>query len=124
MIDCPRANTGIITAMSDGRGSIPRFIILHEHISLMVRIKQPQVDRFGWFIGMSEGLFDAVLVVSFGGPERPDDVLPFLENVLRGRDVPARIASVYAPGLSPMDFHAVAEALVEGLGEKGYGKYL
>jgi len=32
--------------------------------------------------------YDAVLVVSFGGPEKPDDVLPFLENVLRGRRVP------------------------------------
>ena len=32
--------------------------------------------------------FDAVLLVSFGGPEGPDDVLPFLENVLRGKNVP------------------------------------
>jgi ferrochelatase len=32
--------------------------------------------------------YDAVLVVSFGGPEGSDDVLPFLENVLRGRNVP------------------------------------
>jgi len=32
--------------------------------------------------------YDAVLVVSFGGPEGPDDVLPFLENVTRGRPVP------------------------------------
>src|SRR6185436_14803410 len=31
---------------------------------------------------------DALLFVSFGGPEGPDDVLPFLENVLRGRNVP------------------------------------
>ncbi|MCW2751662.1 MAG: transglutaminase [Aeromicrobium sp.] len=30
--------------------------------------------------------------------------------LLRGLDVPARLASVYAPGLFPMDFHAVAEA--------------
>src|ERR1700759_4781532 len=30
----------------------------------------------------------ALLVVSFGGPDGPDDVLPFLENVLRGRNVP------------------------------------
>lgn len=30
--------------------------------------------------------------------------------LLRAMDVPARVASVYAPGLSPMDFHAVAEA--------------
>ena len=32
--------------------------------------------------------YDAVLVVSFGGPEGMDDVIPFLENVLRGRNVP------------------------------------
>jgi ferrochelatase len=32
--------------------------------------------------------YDALLVVSFGGPERRDDVLPFLENVLRGKNVP------------------------------------
>jgi ferrochelatase len=32
--------------------------------------------------------YDAVLLVSFGGPEQPDDVLPFLENVTRGRGVP------------------------------------
>jgi ferrochelatase len=32
--------------------------------------------------------FDALLVVSFGGPEKHEDVLPFLENVLRGRNVP------------------------------------
>lgn len=32
--------------------------------------------------------YDAILVVSFGGPEGPDDVIPFLENVLRGRNVP------------------------------------
>lgn len=32
--------------------------------------------------------FDAVLLLSFGGPEGPDDVMPFLENVLRGRNVP------------------------------------
>ncbi|BDZ42448.1 putative transglutaminase-like protein [Paraoerskovia sediminicola] len=34
--------------------------------------------------------------------------------LLRGMDVPARLASVYAPGLDPMDFHAVAEAYVDG----------
>jgi ferrochelatase len=32
--------------------------------------------------------YDAVLLVSFGGPERPEDVLPFLENVTRGRGIP------------------------------------
>jgi ferrochelatase len=32
--------------------------------------------------------FDAILVVSFGGPEGMDDVIPFLENVTRGRNIP------------------------------------
>jgi ferrochelatase len=32
--------------------------------------------------------YDALLIVSFGGPDKRDDVLPFLENVLRGRNVP------------------------------------
>lgn len=32
--------------------------------------------------------YDALLLVSFGGPEGPDDVMPFLENVLRGKNVP------------------------------------
>ncbi len=39
--------------------------------------------------------YDAVLLVSFGGPEQPDDVLPFLQNVTRGRGIPdARLAEV------------------------------
>ncbi len=32
--------------------------------------------------------YDALLLIAFGGPEKPADVLPFLENVLRGRNVP------------------------------------
>ena len=35
--------------------------------------------------------------------------------LLRSMDVPARMVSVYAPGLWPMDFHAVTEALVDGV---------
>lgn len=39
--------------------------------------------------------YDAFLLVSFGGPEGPDDVLPFLRNVTRGRGVPPeRLAAV------------------------------
>ncbi|MDQ6706277.1 MAG: ferrochelatase [Acidobacteriota bacterium] len=33
-------------------------------------------------------MYDALLIVSFGGPERPEEVIPFLENVLRGRKIP------------------------------------
>jgi protoporphyrin/coproporphyrin ferrochelatase len=53
--------------------------------------------------------YDAFLLVSFGGPEGPDDVMPFLANVTRGRNVPPeRLASVaehyYAfGGVSPIN---------------------
>lgn len=42
------------------------------------------------------------------------DFAHLVVGFLRALDVPARVASVYAPGLSPMDFHAVAEAAVDG----------
>ncbi|MEO0599523.1 MAG: ferrochelatase, partial [Chloroflexota bacterium] len=32
--------------------------------------------------------YDAVLVMSFGGPDKAEDVVPFLENVTRGRGIP------------------------------------
>src|ERR1700722_5918019 len=60
---------------------------------------------------MSPLAFDALLVVSFGGPEGPDDVVPFLENVLRGRDVPrerlVEVAGHYYRfgGVSPIQTH-------------------
>ena len=33
-------------------------------------------------------MFDAVLLISFGGPQGGDDIRPFLTNVLRGRRIP------------------------------------
>ncbi|HWA66819.1 MAG TPA: ferrochelatase [Mycobacteriales bacterium] len=54
-------------------------------------------------------MYDALLVLSFGGPEGPDDVMPFLENVTRGRDVPrARLEAVaehylHFGGVSPIN---------------------
>ncbi|MFJ1706204.1 ferrochelatase [Kitasatospora sp. NPDC088346] len=39
--------------------------------------------------------YDALLLLSFGGPEGPEDVVPFLENVTRGRGIPKeRLAEV------------------------------
>lgn len=32
--------------------------------------------------------YDSILIVGFGGPERREDVIPFLENVTRGRNIP------------------------------------
>jgi ferrochelatase len=53
--------------------------------------------------------YDAFVLVSFGGPEGPEDVLPFLRNVTRGRGVPderlAEVAEHYAHfgGVSPIN---------------------
>src|SRR5438309_9457640 len=55
--------------------------------------------------------YDAILIVSFGGPERREDVIPFLENVLRGRNVPRErmleVAEHYYhfDGKSPINQH-------------------
>ena len=84
--------------------------------------------------------YDAVLLVSFGGPEGPADVLPFLENVTRGRGIPRdRLAEVGAHydlfgGVSPIngqnrDLLAVlGDVLPEGLrlywGNRNWDPYL
>jgi ferrochelatase len=63
--------------------------------------------------------YDAVLVLSFGGPEGPEDVVPYLENVTRGRGIPReRLAQVGAHydhfgGVSPIN--AQNRALVAAL---------
>lgn len=63
--------------------------------------------------------FDAVLLLSFGGPERPEDVIPFLENVTRGRGIPReRLAAVaehylHFDGVSPIN--GINRAVIERL---------
>jgi protoporphyrin/coproporphyrin ferrochelatase len=62
---------------------------------------------------------DSILIVSFGGPEGMDDVLPFLENVLRGKNVPKErmmeVAEHYKQfdGVSPIN--AQCRNLIEAL---------
>ncbi len=51
-------------------------------------IAAPRPPADGFVSAFPDTHFDAVLVVSFGGPEGMDDVLPFLENVTRGRNIP------------------------------------
>jgi ferrochelatase len=73
----------------------------------------------GFVSNFPETFFDAILVVSFGGPEGMDDVLPFLENVTRGRNVPrerlAEVAHHYERfgGVSPIN--AQNRALIAAL---------
>ncbi|MDX6573697.1 MAG: protoporphyrin/coproporphyrin ferrochelatase, partial [Gaiellales bacterium] len=62
---------------------------------------------------------DAFLLLSFGGPDGPDDVLPFLRNVTAGRGIPderlAEVAGHYQHfgGVSPIT--AQNEALLDEL---------
>ncbi|MEX2291967.1 MAG: ferrochelatase [Mycobacteriales bacterium] len=71
---------------------------------------------------------DALLLVSFGGPEGPQDVTPFLQNVTRGRDIPpARLEQVARHyldtfgGVSPINaqVRALKAALEAELAERG-----
>ncbi len=70
---------------------------------------------------------DALLILSFGGPEGPDDVMPFLENVTRGRNIPqARLLEVaehyqHFGGVSPINAQnrALQAALVKTLRAQG-----
>lgn len=65
-------------------------------------------------------MYDAFVLVSFGGPEGPDDVMPFLRNVTRGRGVPderlAEVAGHYRHfgGVSPIN--AQCRALLAAIG--------
>ena len=66
-------------------------------------------DRFVGTFQDEAQEYDAILIVSFGGPEGMDDVMPFLENVLRGKNVPHhRMMEVYEhyeqfDGISPLN---------------------
>lgn len=72
--------------------------------------------------------FDALLVLSFGGPEGEDDVLPFLENVTRGRGIPReRLKKVgehyyHFGGVSPLNQlnREIIEHLTEELATRGH----
>ncbi|HEY7009432.1 MAG TPA: ferrochelatase, partial [Jatrophihabitantaceae bacterium] len=63
--------------------------------------------------------FDALLFLSFGGPEGPEDVMPFLHNVTRGRGIPderlEQVAKHYLRlgGVSPIN--AQNRALINAL---------
>lgn len=73
--------------------------------------------------------FDAVLLLSFGGPEGPEQVRPFLENVTRGRNVPPErlddVAEHYLHfgGISPINGinRALIARLEAELGDRGLG---
>lgn len=74
-----------------------------------------------------DACYDAILLVSFGGPEGPHDVLPFLENVVRGKRIPRErllaVAEHYElfGGVSPVNAEnrALLAALLKELNAHG-----
>lgn len=76
---------------------------------------------------MTQHDYDAIMLVSFGGPEGMDDVMPFLDNVLRGKNVPEErkreVAHHYElfGGVSPINTQnrALLAALEKELSDNG-----
>lgn len=70
-------------------------------------------QRLSYIFGASDPIDGAVdTLLSGAGVCR--DFAHLVVALLRGLGIPARLVAVYAPGLYPMDFHAVAEALIDG----------
>ena len=69
--------------------------------------------RLNYVPGSSDPI-DGAVDILLAGAGVCRDFAHLVVALLRAVNVPARVVSVYAPGLYPMDFHAVAEAFVEG----------
>jgi transglutaminase-like putative cysteine protease len=81
--------------------------ILLERVSLWVG------SRVNYVPGSSDPI-DGAVDTLLSGTGVCRDFAHLVVALLRAVNVPARVVSVYAPGLNPMDFHAVAEAYVDG----------
>ena len=81
--------------------------VLLEHVAAWVG------SRLNYVPGSSDPI-DGAVDTLLAGAGVCRDFAHLVVAMLRAVNVPARLVAVYAPGLSPMDFHAVAEAFVEG----------
>lgn len=70
-------------------------------------------ERLSYVVGSSRGTDDAIDTL-LAGEGVCRDFAHVCITLCRALDIPARYVGVYAPGLSPMDFHAVFEAAVDG----------
>ncbi|TPG34655.1 transglutaminase-like domain-containing protein [Mycolicibacterium hodleri] len=80
---------------------------LLEHVAAWVG------GRLNYVPGSSDPI-DGAIDTMLAGAGVCRDFAHLVVAMLRAVNVPARLVAVYAPGLSPMDFHAVAEAFVDG----------
>ncbi len=105
---------------------------------LVGRARRDRADGPSWLVRPAGGRenrgvtslapYDTLLLLSFGGPEGPEDVMPFLRNVTRGRGIPdERLASVaehyhHFGGRSPINDQnrELLAALGDELGRRGH----
>jgi transglutaminase-like putative cysteine protease len=81
--------------------------------TLLERVSSWVGTRLNYVPGSSDPI-DGAVDTLLAGNGVCRDYAHLVVALLRAVNVPARLVAVYAPGLSPMDFHAVAEAFVDG----------
>jgi transglutaminase-like putative cysteine protease len=84
-----------------------------ESETLLEKVSSWVGTRLNYVPGSSDPI-DGAVDTLLAGKGVCRDYAHLVVAVLRAVNVPARLVAVYAPGLSPMDFHAVAEAFVDG----------
>jgi transglutaminase-like putative cysteine protease len=85
-----------------------------ERGALVQQVAQWVTDRLVYVAGASRPV-DTAIDTLLAGSGVCRDYTHLTVMLLRALEVPARLVAVYAPGLSPMDFHAVVEADVDGV---------
>ena len=86
---------------------------LNDSATLLERVSSWVGQRLLYVPGSSDPI-DGAVDTMLAGAGVCRDYAHLVVALLRAVKVPARLVSVYAPGLYPMDFHAVAEAFVDG----------
>jgi transglutaminase-like putative cysteine protease len=81
--------------------------------TLLEKVSSWVGHRLNYVTGSSDPI-DGAVDTLLAGAGVCRDFAHLVVAMLRAVNVPARVVSVYAPGLYPMDFHAVAEAFVDG----------
>ena len=89
------------------------FAGLGRGVDLLAAVSSWVGTRLTYLSGSSRGT-DGAVDTLLAGQGVCRDFAHLVVALLRALDMPARVAAVYAPGLQPMDFHAVAEALLDG----------
>ena len=89
--------------------------------TLLEKVSSWVGTRLNYVPGSSDPI-DGAVDTLLAGAGVCRDFAHLVVALLRAVNVPARVVSVYAPGLYPMDFHAVAEAFVEGSGGWSTGR--